>query len=119
MLAGTCHCGAVRIEVPTCPEAATLCNCSLCRRYGATWSYYRVGRARVMGHPEHTDAYISGDKSPRTVRRRRGGCVTHWDLLEPKPDGHMAINVRTFDPEELGDLRIHRLDSAVTWTFLD
>jgi hypothetical protein len=119
MLAGTCHCGTVRIEVPTRPETATLCNCSLCRRYGALWSYYKVGAVRVTGHPEHTDEYIWGDKALRTVRCRRCGCVTHWEPLDPKPDWHMAVNVRNFDPEELEALRLRRFDGAVTWTYLD
>ena len=28
MIEATCHCGAVRIEVPSAPEAVTACNCS-------------------------------------------------------------------------------------------
>ena len=34
MLVGSCHCGAVTIELPSAPEKATSCNCSLCRRLG-------------------------------------------------------------------------------------
>lgn len=119
MLSGACHCGAVTLDVPTRPEAATLCNCSICRRYGALWAYYKVGTVRVVGHPEHTDAYVWGDRTLRVVRCRHCGCVTHWEPLESKPDGHMAVNVRNFDPSELEALRIRRFDGAVTWTYLD
>jgi hypothetical protein len=31
----------------------------------------------------------------------------------------MAVNVRNFDPEALGDLRIRRFDGAVSWKYLD
>ena len=119
MLSGTCHCGAVRVEVPTPPAAVTLCNCSLCRRLGALWAYYKVGTVRVSGHPEHTDGYIWGDRTLRTVRCRHCGCITHWEPLDPKPDGHMAVNVRNFDPDELENLRIRRFDGAVSWKYLD
>ena len=119
MISGTCHCGSVRIEVPTRPEAVTLCNCSICRRYGALWAYYKVGTVRVIGHPEHTEEYVWGDKTLRTVRCGVCGCVTHWEPLESKPDGHMAVNVRTFDPNELEELRIRRFDGAETWKYVD
>ena len=66
MLSGTCHCGAVRIEIPSQPEALTLCNCSVCRRYGGLWAYFDVGTVTVTGHPE-TLRYTSGE-----IRR----CVT-------------------------------------------
>jgi hypothetical protein len=119
MLAGTCHCGAVRIELPIRPEKATVCNCSLCRRLGALWAYYDVGAVQIMGHPEHTDGYIWGDRTLRTVRCRHCGCITHWEPLDARPGGHMAVNVRNFDPEALGDLRIRRFDGAVSWKYLD
>lgn len=119
MLTGTCHCGAVRFEVPSRPEAVTVCNCSLCRRVGALWVYYKDGSVTIAGHPENTDAYIWGDRTLRTVRCRHCGCVTHWEPLDPGPDAHMAVNARNFGPDELGDVRIRRFDGALTWKYLD
>ena len=119
MLSGSCHCGAVRIEIPFLPESVTLCNCSICRRYGGLWAHFKVGTVRVTGHPEQTDAYVWGDRTLRTVRCRHCGCVTHWEPLEPKPDEHMAVNILNFDPNELESLRIRRFDGAVSWTYLD
>jgi hypothetical protein len=119
MLAASCHCGDVRIEVPSRPDTVTLCNCSICRRLGALWAYYMVGTVRVIGDPENTNSYIWGDKTLRTVRRRRCGCVTHWEPLKPDADGHMAVNVRNFDPEELDELRIRRFDGARSWRYVD
>ena len=37
MLTATCHCGAVRVDVPRRPRSLTNCNCSVCRRYGTLW----------------------------------------------------------------------------------
>ena len=34
MLVASCHCGAVKIQIPRRPRTLTDCNCSICRRYG-------------------------------------------------------------------------------------
>jgi hypothetical protein len=119
MLSGTCHCGAVRIDLPTRPQAATLCNCSLCRRLGSLWSYYPAGTVAISGHPEHTDGYIWGDRTLRTVRCRHCGIVTHWEPLQAGPDAHMGVNIRNFDPGEFEGLRLRRFDGADTWRYVD
>ena len=73
MLIGTCHCGAITIELPSAPEQATSCNCSLCRRTGGLWAYYEFGTVRIDGHPQNTHEYIQGDRTLRTCDARRAG----------------------------------------------
>jgi hypothetical protein len=119
MLAGACHCGAVRIEIPTQPDVATLCNCSVCRRYGGLWAYYDVGTVTVLGHPEHTDEYVWGDRTLRYVRCKHCGCVTHWEPLDPTLHRRMSVNIRNFDPSVFESVRIRRFDGADTWTYFD
>lgn len=119
MLSATCHCGAITIEVPAPPATLTNCNCSLCRRLGALWGYYEFGSVRVKGHPEQTEEYIQGDRTLRTVRCRYCGCVTHWEPLDAKPGARHGVNMRNFDPDQLGDVRIRRFDGAVSWKFVD
>jgi hypothetical protein len=119
MLTGSCHCGAVRVEVPTPPTAATMCNCSICRRLGALWSYYPVGTVQVAGHPEHTEGYVWGDRTLTTVRCRHCGCVTHWEPLKPDSSAHMAVNIRNFEPSLLEDVKLRRFDGAESWRYVD
>ena len=85
LLEGSCHCGAVRLTLPSAPEKATKCNCSLCRRLGGLWAYYEFGTVRIEGHPENTTEYIWGDKTLRNVRCKTCGCPTHWEPLVPEP----------------------------------
>jgi len=40
MHTGSCHCGAVQLEIPSAPDHLTNCNCSICWRYGALWAYF-------------------------------------------------------------------------------
>lgn len=114
MLKATCHCGAIQIEIPSRPTEITNCNCSICRRLGTLWAYYEVGTVKIHGHPENTAEYIQGDKTLRTVRCRTCGCTTHWEPLDAKYK-RMGVNVRNFEPEAIGDVRIRLLDGANTW----
>ena len=115
MLNATCHCGAVRIEIPERPTEVTNCNCSLCRRLGTLWAYFEVGTVKIHGHPENTDEYIQGDKTLRTVRCNTCGCTTHWEPLDTLTYRRMGVNIRNFEPEVIGDVRIRLLDGADTW----
>ena len=119
MLSTTCHCGAVRITVPRRPAYLLNCNCSICRRLGCLWAYYPEAEVQIDTPPEGQDAYIWGDKTLRTLRCKTCGCVTHWASLQPNEDGRMGINMRNFEPEQIGDVRIRRFDGAVSWTYLD
>jgi hypothetical protein len=119
MLTGTCHCGAVSVEIPEAPATMTLCNCSLCRRTGALWAYYPVDSVRIGGQPQDRDEYVWGDRTLRTIRCRHCGCVTHWTPIDGKPDSKLGVNLRNFDPALLDKVRLRRFDGADTWTFVD
>lgn len=118
-LTGSCHCGAVRLTLPSRPETATRCNCSLCRRLGGLWAYYEFGTFQVEGHPDNTAEYIWGDRTLRTLRCKTCGCVTHWEPLPPVPGSRHGINLANFDPQLQVSVTVRRFDGAETWTFLD
>ena len=119
MLAGTCHCGAVRVEVPRRPRRLTSCNCSICRRYGTLWAYYKAAEVRVASAPGATRSYSWGDKALRFVRCGKCGCITHWEATHPTATSRMGVNARNFDPAAIATIRVRRLDGASTWKFLD
>jgi hypothetical protein len=115
MITGTCHCGAVRIEIPRKPRSLTNCNCSICRRYGTLWAYFKASTVRVAAAPGATQAYSWGRKSQRFVRCATCGCIINWEKLEPTSQSYVGVNARNFDPDALGAVRIQRLDGASTW----
>lgn len=116
---GACHCGAVRLTLPSTPAVATDCNCSLCRRLGGLWAYFDFGTVRIEGHPAHTAEYVWGDRTLRTLHCRTCGCVTHWEPLEPREGARHGVNLRNFDPALVASVRVRKFDGADTWTFLD
>ena len=119
MLTGTCHCANVRIELPDRPSALINCNCSICRRYGALWAFYPKDEVRISGHPESTIGYVWGARSIETFRCKVCGCVTHWEPLTPEAGSRFGINIRNFDPAEIGAARLRRFDGAESWAYLD
>lgn len=119
MLSTTCHCGAVRIEIPRKPRSVTNCNCSICRRYGTLWAYYKRTDIRVTAEPGATETYAWGDRLLQFVRCTTCGCITHWERIKPTPAGRAGVNARNFEPDVIGDVRIRRLDGARTWKYLD
>jgi hypothetical protein len=119
VLLGSCHCGAVTLELTSMPETATRCNCSLCRRVAGIWAYFPLGTVRITGHPENTQDYIQGDRTLRTFRCITCGCVTHWEPVSPEPGARHGVNLRNFAPALLASIRVRHLDGADTWEFLD
>ena len=119
MLTATCHCGTVRVEVPRKPRRLTDCNCSICRRYGTLWAYYKASDVRVVSGRGATRAYSWGEKSLRFVRCGKCGCIMHWEATRPGALSRMGVNARNFEPGAITGVRIRRLDGASTWKFLD
>lgn len=115
MIEATCHCGAVKIEVPTAPEVVTSCNCSICRRLGTMASYYSPRDVKISGD---TDTYIWGDRMLVFHRCKACGCYTHSTPVDRSSD-RMVVNARMMAPEILAAARVRRFDGADTWTVLD
>ena len=116
MLTATCHCGAVRVDVPHKPRQLTDCNCSICRRYGTLWAYYKASTVRRRGA---TSRYSWGSKSLEFLRCKTCGCIMQWRVKRKRPDSRTGVNARNFEPQAIAGVRIRRLDGAKTWKFLD
>ena len=119
MIAATCHCGAVRLEVAAAPVEVTECNCSICRRYGVLWAYYGAGDVAVVVAPEQgLDEYRWDDESIVFCRCAACGCVSHWRPVN-RPEDRMGMNARLLPPEILAAARRRRLDGAGTERYID
>jgi hypothetical protein len=118
MLSASCHCGAVTIHIPRQPETLTNCNCSICRRYGVLWAYYKQSEIRLDAEPGATDEYAWGDRKIRFIRCSNCGCVMQWKAFDTNHD-RAGVNARNFDPLMLGPVKILRLDGAGTEEYVD
>ena len=114
MLRTNCHCSAVSIIIPRASETVTNCNCSICRRYGPLWAYFNSAEVEVQAAPDATHEYSWGEKSLAFVRYSHCGCITHWRPLAGRKSLRMGVNIRNFEPEQIGPMLICLLDGAVT-----
>lgn len=112
---GSCHCGGVHVAISEQPQELISCNCSLCRRVGGLWAYYRPDQVQVTGP---TVGYVQGDRTLTTHHCGTCGCTTHWSSLDPTYN-RMGINARMLDPAVVAAARVRKLDGADTWKFLD
>jgi hypothetical protein len=115
VIEGSCHCGAVRVEIPSVPAQLTSCNCSICRRLGTLWCYFAPAEVKVTGA---TETYQWGDRTLDLHRCTVCGCVTHWTPVDPTME-RMGVHARLMDPSVIANVRIRRFDGADTWKFLD
>ena len=114
MLKLTCLCGQVRIEVTKRPDFINECNCTLCSKSGAHWSYFHPSEVSIEGA---TREYSREDKDDPAAENHfwgRCGSTTHFTLTES------AIskfgNVRTGVNMSLADERISLESNFVTLT---
>jgi hypothetical protein len=117
-LTASCHCGAVKVEVPRKPRSLTDCNCSICLRYGTRWAYFKDAEVRLIAGPRATDEYIWGDRTLKFIRCSKCGCVMQWKRIVVGPTARTGVNARNFEPSELGDVRVRLLDGAKTWKYI-
>lgn len=118
MIRASCHCGSVRLEIDAPPAEVTECNCSICRRYGVLWAYYRPEQVQLVPSGAATDVYLWDDRSIGFHRCRTCGCVTHWSPADPARD-RMGVNARLMEPDVVAKARVRHLDGAVTERYVD
>lgn len=82
MLKLTCLCGQVRIGLTKRPDFINECNCTLCSKSGARWSYFHPLEVSVNGA---TGEYSREDKDDPAAQIHfcdRCGSTTHFTLTE-------------------------------------
>jgi hypothetical protein len=120
MLTGNCHCGAASVTIPRQPRSVTDCNCSICRRYGVLWAYFRADQVKLTARPKALHRYSCNEKSLHFVRCAGCGCVMVWQPTKPAAAKWHAkgrtirngVNIRMFDPKVLLGAKVEFLDGA-------
>ena len=104
---GSCHCGNVRIELPSKPEWVADCNCSLCRRLAWRVAYSHRTRYAFQGD----DSLCLGRSNDRHSPLSVCGCGTHWQSLG-EDFGKMGINARLLDNFDESTVEVRKFDNA-------
>jgi len=112
---GTCLCGKVQVGVAQRPRQVTQCNCSVCRRYGTLWAYYRRGSVSITAPRSGIEEYTVRSGGLRFGRCRSCGCVIYWNGAGKSRDQRMGVNTRLLDNELMASVPVMLLDGDKTW----
>ena len=125
MIKAACHCGAVRFEIVEAPLWVLDCNCTLCRRYGALWSYYQgADQAKLLSKPraDATSAYSWNDRDLAFHFCKTCGCLTHFEAIKLDPTVTVGVNARMMVGLDPAQVRLRQIDnghSGFFWTRSD
>ena len=118
MIKAACHCTAVRFEISESPAWVLDCNCTLCRRYGAMWSYYHgPDHAKLTSRPTRdvTDTYLWQDRGIEFHRCKTCGCVTHMAAADI---GQVfGVNARMMPALNPASVTVIQMDNSHTGWF--
>jgi hypothetical protein len=112
MIIGRCHCGAVEWRFQGAIPDATICNCTVCRRYGALWAYgYDGDNISVEARESGLSSYVRGPHISFNFCRVCGNLVC-WRSLTPLEGGQIriAVNLRLAEPEIVAPVPLQRFD---------
>jgi hypothetical protein len=119
LIKAACHCGAVRFEIASPPEWVLDCNCTICRRYGALWSYYHgMDQAKLLRRPvaDSTSLYTWNDHEIAFHHCKTCGCITHMQaVVEPRVI--FCVNARMMVGLDPAGVRLRQVDNGHTGYF--
>ena len=109
---GTCHCGAVRLEVEAdLGEGASRCNCSICTKVGPLGKVVPPAAFRLLAGEGELSTYVWGSETSRRFFCRRCGvhCYGsgHLDVLG---GDFVSVNLNCLDGVELTALPVVHWD---------
>ena len=110
---GQCHCGSVHWRFQGEIPDATICNCTICRRYGVLWAYHYDGHGIHVDDPKAVlSAYVWGPRSLSFNFCSVCGNLVSWRRSKPNKDGltRIAVNLRLAEPEDVADVPLQRFD---------
>lgn len=107
----SCHCGAIKVTAPRLPNYINECQCSICRRYGAAWAYYKFDEVKISPevetsrHDQSTIGYFWGNRAHSFDFCSKCGSIMYWWPINEKGEQtheSCGINTRMVnDPDDL------------------
>ena len=106
--AGSCHCGAVRFDALLASDGrAGRCNCTICRRTGATGVILKPAELTVRSGADAVRTYEWGGRISK--RFFCGNCGVHCYALghlEQLGGDYASVNVNCIDDYEVDEAKV-------------
>lgn len=105
---GSCHCGAVRLEVTGSIEDVTICNCSICSRTAYLHWEVEPEHFRLLTSEGPIRSYLFGTQTSKNYFCGTCG-ISPFRRSRTAPD-KIDINVRCLDGVDVETLRVVPFD---------
>ncbi len=102
---GSCHCGAVRFEVPVDATAGTRCNCTVCTKTHVTAARATPGSLTVTAGREA----LSGYKTANGTRYFCKHCGVHLygeGYVAEIGGAFLSVNLNALDDIDLSEVKV-------------
>jgi hypothetical protein len=107
---GGCHCGEVRFEVTADLDTVVSCNCSICQKRGALWTFVTPGLFALRAGSDDVRDYQFGRKRIHHLFCPQCGVGAFSRGTTPKGAEMVAVNVRCLDDLDVAALKLTPFD---------
>jgi hypothetical protein len=107
---GGCHCGQVRFDATADLSSVHACNCSICLKRGALWSFVPLESFALRAGNEVLTDYQFGKKTIHHLFCSQCGVGSFSRGLAPSGKEMVAINVRCLDGIDISTLKLTPFD---------
>ena len=101
---GGCHCGRVRYEVETDLTPVVSCNCSICQKRGALWTYVPAERFTLVSGTAELSDYQFNKRVIHHLFCRNCGTASFARGMRSDGSEGISINIRCLDDIDLNAL---------------
>ena len=102
---GGCHCGEVRFEVTADLANVVSCNCSICQKRGALWSFLPPANFALRAGGDDLRDYQFGKKRIHHLFCPICGVSSFSRGTAPDGSEMIALNVRCLDDVDISALK--------------
>ena len=107
---GCCHCGRVRYQVTTNLEPVYSCNCSICQKRGALWTYVTPAEFNLLSGQDELSDYQFNKKNIHHLFCKVCGIGSYGTGAGPDGKQMYSINVRCLDGVDVNALDVTHYD---------
>lgn len=107
---GGCHCGQVRFEVTTDLNPVLDCNCSLCQKRGALWTYVDLPAFNLQSGADLQTEYRFNSKRIQHLFCPTCGVASCSRGTDGQGNEGVGINVRCLDGVDIASLTLTPYD---------
>jgi hypothetical protein len=107
---GGCHCGAIRFEAAADLGRVMQCNCSICSKRGALWSFIKRADFKLLKGEAATTDYQFGKKRLHHLFCSTCGIGSFSTGKGPNGEDMVAINSRCLDDVDVSTLKPNPFD---------